>query len=92
MNNTQVTINGWQENPGNTTDVYVKYSIVKKNLLGDDVKGDTTLSGRYPKNGTWYSTSISVGTGNAGISGVYLKTENVSSVTGASGAGNVYQI
>ncbi|MNC42407.1 hypothetical protein D3C75_912220 [compost metagenome] len=62
------------------------------NLLGDDVKGDTTLSGRYPKNGTWYSTSISVGSGNAGISGVYLKTENISSVRGADGAGNVYQI
>ncbi|MDU7472318.1 MAG: DUF4878 domain-containing protein [Paenibacillus macerans] len=92
MNGRSVTINGWQENLGTTSDVSVKYSIVKKNLFGDDVKGDTTLTKRYPKDGTWYSAQISVDLGDSGISGVYLKTENVSSVRGADGAGNVYQI
>lgn len=92
MNGRSVNINGWQENPGTSSDVDVKYSIVKKNLFGDDVKGATSLSGRYPKYGAWYNTSITVDSSDSGISGVYLKTENTSSIRGASGAGNVYQI
>lgn len=89
MSGTEVTINGWQENKGTNNDVTVKYSFVKKNLFGDDVKGDTTLNKRYPENGTWYTAKIRV---DREVPGVYLKTENISEVTGASGAGNVYQL
>ncbi|MFB5268418.1 hypothetical protein ACE41H_16770 [Paenibacillus enshidis] len=91
MTGNSVTINGWQELPGSTRSVTLLYSIVEKGFLGDDVYGETTVAGRYPQNGTWYSTSIRNENSNTPPSDVSIKIYNPSSTIGPSGAGNAYQ-
>lgn len=91
MTGGSVTINSWQELPGSLTSVTLLYQIVKKGFLSDDVYGETTITGRYPKNGTWYSKSIRNVETNTPPSGVCIKVYNPSSTNGPSGAGNAYQ-
>ncbi|WP_427051835.1 hypothetical protein [Paenibacillus sp. TC-CSREp1] len=88
MSGSSVTINGWQELLGSTTSINLKYQIVKKGFFSDDVYGETYVNGRYPKNGNWFSTSIST---SKAESGVHIKVHNPSSTSGPNGAGNAYQ-
>ncbi|WP_372011130.1 hypothetical protein NBRC13296_10605 [Paenibacillus chitinolyticus] len=84
-----VTVKGYQYLPGSSTTANVKYQIVLRNAIWDEVLAETTVTGNYPKEGTWFSRVLTL---NKPIIGsVSLKIINLNPINGVKVAGNVYK-
>ncbi|MGX4585041.1 hypothetical protein [Paenibacillus chitinolyticus] len=83
-----VTVKGYQYFPASST-ANVKYQIVLRNAIWDEVLAETTVTGDYPKEGTWFSRVLTL---NKPIIGsVSLKIINLNPINGVKVAGNVYK-